>query len=163
VNQNSLGEVIRRRRIELGWTQEHLADRIAELGDPVRQPDISRLELNKVALPRRARLEQIAEVLNLPLGELLARSGWSGAGAYFDEGDQDSRDEAEREPPHSTPLGLPKGQTAHNASVDRSIGYWRLQRALDDAHQQQERLTRIQRQVADSEQRFKELAQRRSS
>jgi transcriptional regulator with XRE-family HTH domain len=157
VNQKSLGEVIRRRRIELGWTQEHLADRIAELGDPVRQPDISRLELNKVALPRRARLEQIAEVLKLPLGELLARSGWSGAGAYFDEGDLESHDEAEREP------ALPRRPTARNAAVDRSIGYWRLQRALDDAHQQQERLTRIQRQVADSEQRFKELAQRRSS
>jgi hypothetical protein len=34
-------------------------------------------------LPRRERLERIAEVLGLPLGELLARSGWSGAREAF--------------------------------------------------------------------------------
>ena len=82
--EGTLGEVIRRRRQELGWSQEELAERASVDGDEVRQSDVSRLEAGKVALPRRARLERIAAALGLPLGDLLARSGWAGAVESFD-------------------------------------------------------------------------------
>jgi transcriptional regulator with XRE-family HTH domain len=72
----TLGAFIRRRRIELGLTQETLAEMI---GGGVRQAEISRLEHDRVTLPRRQRLEQIAAALDVPLGELLVRSGWTGA------------------------------------------------------------------------------------
>ena len=72
----TLGQVIRQRRMELGFTQEELAERI---GDGVRQAEVSRLERDRVTLPRRARLEEIARALKLPVGMLLARSGWVGA------------------------------------------------------------------------------------
>ncbi len=50
------------------------------MGDGVRQAEISRLERDRVTLPRRQRLEQIARALDVPIGELLVRSGWAGAG-----------------------------------------------------------------------------------
>src|SRR5690242_9251699 len=77
----TLGDVIRRRRQQLGWSQEELAARASGPDDEVRQSDISRLELGKVGLPRRARLQRIATALDMPLGELLARSGWAAAGS----------------------------------------------------------------------------------
>ena len=70
---HSLGTFIRERRQDLGLTQDELADRI---GGSVRQADISRLEANRVALPRRKRLEAIATALEVSLGEVLIRSGW---------------------------------------------------------------------------------------
>jgi transcriptional regulator with XRE-family HTH domain len=82
--QRTLGDAIRTRRRELGWSQEDLAQRIAAHGDEAfRQSDVSRLERGKVTLPRRERLEHIAAVLELSLGELLARSGWTGATSAF--------------------------------------------------------------------------------
>ena len=72
----TLGAFIRRRRLELGLTQETLAEMI---GGGVRQAEISRLEHDRVMLPRRHRLEQIATALDVPIGELLVRSGWTGA------------------------------------------------------------------------------------
>lgn len=72
----TLGQVIRDRRRELGWTQEGLAARVDH---GVAQSDVSRLERGKIMLPRRQRLERIAAALELPLGVLLARSGWAGA------------------------------------------------------------------------------------
>ena len=72
----TLGKFIQRRRVELGLTQEQLAERV---GGGVRQAEISRLEHDRVTLPRRQRLEQIARALDVPIGELLARSGWVGA------------------------------------------------------------------------------------
>jgi transcriptional regulator with XRE-family HTH domain len=72
----TLGRFIRRRRIELGLTQEQMASLI---GDAVRQSEVSRLENDRILLPRRERLERIATVLQVPLGELLVRSGWAGA------------------------------------------------------------------------------------
>jgi len=71
----TLGETIRARRLELGLTQEHLAGR---MGYSVRQAEISRLEHDRVTLPRRERLEQLAKALDLELGVLLASSGWVG-------------------------------------------------------------------------------------
>jgi transcriptional regulator with XRE-family HTH domain len=73
----SLGVVVRERRLELGWTQEQLAEQISIYGEYVRQSEISRLENGWVQLPRRERLEKLAAALDLPLGELLARSGWA--------------------------------------------------------------------------------------
>ena len=79
----TLGETIRARRVELGWTQQELAVRIAGMGEICHQSDVSRLERGRVGLPRRARLERIAAALDLAVGDLLARSGWAGADAAF--------------------------------------------------------------------------------
>ena len=73
----SLGHYIQERRRELGLTQEQLAEAI---GDNVKQSDVSRLERNKITLPRRERLEQLAMALEVSLGDLLARTGWLTAG-----------------------------------------------------------------------------------
>ena len=80
---STLGEAIRTRRIELGLTQEQLAEK---LGDGVRQAEISRLEHDAVTLPRRERMERLASALDLPLGLLLASSGWTGAEQVFPPG-----------------------------------------------------------------------------
>ena len=77
----TLGQLIQQRRKELDLTQEELAERV---GDGVRQSDISRLEHDKVALPRRSRLECIASALELPIGVLLVQSGWMGASPESD-------------------------------------------------------------------------------
>jgi transcriptional regulator with XRE-family HTH domain len=78
-DRRTLGEAIKARRLELGLSQEELARRMIDRGDlTFRQSDVSRLERGKVALPHRDRLEHMAAVLGISLGELLARSGWSG-------------------------------------------------------------------------------------
>ena len=71
--RQTLGQVIRARRLALGLTQEELAERI---GDGVRQAEVSRLECDRVSLPRRRRLTRIASALELSVGELLASAGW---------------------------------------------------------------------------------------
>lgn len=71
----TLGSFIRRRRQELDLTQEELANLV---GDNTRQADISRLENDRVSLPRRARLEALAKALQVSPGLLLAKSGWEG-------------------------------------------------------------------------------------
>jgi transcriptional regulator with XRE-family HTH domain len=68
-----LGNFVRERRQELGLTQEQLAERI---GETVRQAEISRLENNRISLPRRERLTAIAAALEVSLGELLVKTGW---------------------------------------------------------------------------------------
>jgi transcriptional regulator with XRE-family HTH domain len=78
-DRQTLGETIKARRRELGWSQEELARRMIGHGDlTFRQSDVSRLERGKVGLPHRERVEHLAAVLGLSLGEILARSGWSG-------------------------------------------------------------------------------------
>ncbi|MDP9365390.1 MAG: helix-turn-helix domain-containing protein [Chloroflexota bacterium] len=78
----TLGAAIEARRRELGWTLEEWANRVVDAGgEGFRQSDVSRLERGKVGLPRRDRLGRVAVALGLPLGELLARSGWAGAEA----------------------------------------------------------------------------------
>lgn len=76
-NTPTFGRIIRERRIELGLTQEELAERV---GDSVRQSDISRIERGYVSLPRRGRLEALAEALDLSPGYLLMQSGWMSEG-----------------------------------------------------------------------------------
>lgn len=69
----SLGEAIRLRRLELGMSQEELAERI---GPDVRQSDVSRLERGKILFPRLERLNQIAAALGMSIGALLIEAGW---------------------------------------------------------------------------------------
>lgn len=69
----SLGEAIRLRRLELGMSQEELAERIAP---DMRQSDVSRLERGKILFPRRERLSQIASALGVSVGVLLIEAGW---------------------------------------------------------------------------------------
>src|SRR5215204_5348688 len=69
----SLGEAIRLRRLELGMSQEELAERI---GPDVRQSDVSRLERGKILFPRLERLNQIAAALGMTIGALLTEAGW---------------------------------------------------------------------------------------
>ncbi len=69
----TLGALIRERREALGLTQEQLAGRV---GEGIRQSEISRLEHDRVSLPRRERLEQIANGLDLSIGDLLVLTGW---------------------------------------------------------------------------------------
>lgn len=76
----TLGAIVESRRRELGLSQEDLAERI---GDGITQSQLSRLERGGVKLPRRERMERIAAALDLPLGELLARSGWAEAETHI--------------------------------------------------------------------------------
>jgi len=64
-------------------SQEDLAVRVSDQGSDITQADVSRIELGKVALPRRQRLEHLAAALELSLGELLEASGWVGAVERF--------------------------------------------------------------------------------
>lgn len=74
-----LGETLRARRIELGLSQERLAEMISSDDEMVTQADISRLETGRVKLPRYERLLRLSRALGLLPGDLLARSGWAGA------------------------------------------------------------------------------------
>lgn len=74
--EKTLGQFIRERRMDLRLTQEQLAARV---GEGVRQAEISRLEQDRVSLPRRQRLEAIAAALDVSIGDLLVTTGWIGA------------------------------------------------------------------------------------
>jgi transcriptional regulator with XRE-family HTH domain len=89
---HTLGTFIRERRQDLGLTQEELAERV---GDGVRQAEISRLENNRISMPRRTRLVALARALEVSLGDLLIRSGWITEDQRADipeDGSQDSLD-----------------------------------------------------------------------
>jgi transcriptional regulator with XRE-family HTH domain len=93
----TLGTVIRTRRMEMGWTQEDLAKRV---DGGIRQSEISRLETGHVALPRHERLECIARALGLPVGELLELAGWDGANdAFASEVNRQDHPDLSREQP----------------------------------------------------------------
>ena len=123
----TLGKAIRERRIELGWSQEELAARAStDRGQEIRQSDVSRLERDKVGLPRRERLELIAAALGLPLGELLVRSGWAGADVALRRAEQLSHP-AEPPPapapatgPASAPPSTPEPSPRLRAAIDRA-------------------------------------------
>lgn len=78
----SLGATVRRLRLahRPRMTQTDLADAI---GGAMTQGDVSNLERGGVALPRRPRLERIAQIFDLSLGELLALSGWNDADRHL--------------------------------------------------------------------------------
>ena len=71
--ERKLGNFVRERRLELGLSQEALAERV---GDSVRQAEISRIENDRVHLPRRERMAALAEALEVTLGDLMVKSGW---------------------------------------------------------------------------------------
>jgi transcriptional regulator with XRE-family HTH domain len=79
----------------LGLTQEQLAELISSRDEFVRQTDISKIERGQIRLPRRARLERLAKALEMPLGQLLAASGWAGAEDEFS--DQDTPGETDHD------------------------------------------------------------------
>lgn len=138
----SLGETIRRRRIELGWSQEHLAAQASGGGDEVRQSDISRLECGRVGLPRRARLQRIAAALGLTPGDLLARSGWAGA----DLSSVAAPAEPENRPAPPAPTARPSPAAEPWARGDDAGRLaQRLRRVIDDAEQTRARSAQILR------------------
>ncbi|HEU0114813.1 MAG TPA: helix-turn-helix transcriptional regulator [Thermomicrobiales bacterium] len=131
-----MGDVVRRRRLELGWSQEELAARVSDADDEVRQSDISRLELGKVGLPRRARLQRIAAALGMPLGELLARSGWAMAGDFEPGANFQRRGPAAPEAPRDR-FAAPSASAApwlgSPAAVGVAVTRLRLQDAIAEA------------------------------
>ena len=144
----TLGEAIRARRLELGWSQEQLAARINDAGDDCHQSDVSRLERGKVGLPRRARLERIAVALDLPLGELLARSGWANAEVAFKETFSPAPVQSERPSAAANATSLsaraPVGHQAAGTPRDRTtdltaVSVTRLRAAVDQARATQAR------------------------
>jgi transcriptional regulator with XRE-family HTH domain len=97
--QRSLGTAILQRRMELGLTQAALAERVATCGDwGFRQSDISRLERGIVTLPHFTRMRSLAAALELPVGELLAKSGWTGAEGAFPTTDVQRPGQSHAEP-----------------------------------------------------------------
>ena len=140
----SLGEAIRTRRLELGWSQEELAERI---GDGVRQADVSRLERGRVTLPRRQRLERIAAALGMSPGELLARSGWAGADvAFAPPAAVDDRPEQVSQPVERLPVPPPASRPAVSPH---------LQTAIDRAHELQAWSSDVLRRSAATRERLK--------
>jgi transcriptional regulator with XRE-family HTH domain len=100
-----LGQVVRDGRRARGWTQETLA---LKIDDGIAQSDVSRLERDQITLPRRGRLERIAGALGIPLGELLASSGWAEAERFFIPPSDDRASPEERgAQPASVPPGAP--------------------------------------------------------
>jgi transcriptional regulator with XRE-family HTH domain len=68
---NSFGELIARRRKELGLTQTDLAGRIkGRSGEPVSQQRITDIEHDRFGVPRRPILEQLARALKLDIDVL---------------------------------------------------------------------------------------------
>lgn len=65
----TLGEIIRERREELGFSQDEFA---ARLGGQSRPSDVQRLESMHIFMPSWIRLQHIAETLDLSVEELLA-------------------------------------------------------------------------------------------
>ena len=142
--RSTLGVVIRRRRLELGWTQEELAERISADGEYVRQSEISRIENGKIDLPRRERLARIATVLDLPLGELLSRSGWADANQHFDERVVDERaappkpNQVKQRPASDPARVITRRQTNGTNSTSMDA----LRRAMSTMHDESARLAR---------------------
>lgn len=74
-NPGTLGHYVRQRRSALKMSQQELADRIEELGGKMKQGDVSDLELSD-SLPRPAKMQQLAQALEVPLGKLYAEAGF---------------------------------------------------------------------------------------
>lgn len=81
--RRTLGELIRTHRLQRGWSQTELGDRV---GQGMTQSDVSKLERGAVDLPHRKRMEALADVMGLSLGKLLAASGWDDADTLVADG-----------------------------------------------------------------------------
>jgi transcriptional regulator with XRE-family HTH domain len=121
---SSLGRFIRKRRLELGLSQEQLAERI---GDTMRQAGVSRLEGDRVVQPRRARLIAIAAALEVSLGELFVRTGWIEDGVPLETitrlvagPDGPTADTLDGIPPHTLAAMLERAG-AVQASLDHAL------------------------------------------
>lgn len=67
-----LGNLIRRKRAEKGWSQAELARRIVDAtGHAIKQSDISRIERGDISLPRFERLAAFSLVLDIPVSDLI--------------------------------------------------------------------------------------------
>jgi transcriptional regulator with XRE-family HTH domain len=66
----SLGEWIRRRRKELGFSQQELADRMVELGGKYEQSDVSKQEVPGTKIPRPRGMRTLAFALEVSVDEL---------------------------------------------------------------------------------------------
>ena len=143
----TLADLIRQRRIELHLTQEQLADRI---GLGTRQADVSRLERGRVGLPRRERLERVAAALELPLGELLVRSGWAGAD-LLDRSIPDVVAEPDAPTPRNDSIAqsvLPSAPSWDELSDDRGKRSARLRAAMDRSYEVAQRAFDAQQRAA---------------
>src|SRR5690349_3059164 len=72
----NFGEIIRQARIQHGWDQAELAQRLGS----VRQQAVSRWE-NGTSRPRRAMVAQLADLLDLDVAVLLLAADYPGATA----------------------------------------------------------------------------------
>lgn len=145
VSTLSLADAVRRRRRELGLTQEQLAERISADGEYVRQSEISRIERGQVTLPRRERLERLARALEMTLGELLECSGWNGAAERFDEPPPPAVaapavPAPAPAPPRPRPVLVSTGVTTRAGAIREQREA--LQRAMDALASERERLER---------------------
>jgi transcriptional regulator with XRE-family HTH domain len=141
-----LGTFIRERRQDLGLTQEELAERI---GDTVRQAEVSRLENNRIAMPRRERLTAVAAALDVSLGELLVRTGWMDAAEGADLNALDAA--AVLEAPEAI-AQVPDTEAATELETIRvalDTALTMLARTSDALGQTQEALSTLQRLVED--------------
>ena len=73
MKETAFGDYLRKRRADLGLSQEDVANLI---GGTASQAEVSRLERGMVAMPRRSRMEELAAALDVTLGDLLVNSGW---------------------------------------------------------------------------------------
>lgn len=117
--------------MELGLTQEELAERV---GEGVRQSEISRLEHGRVTLPRRHRLEQIAAALDVSMGDLMVRTGWMDEEnrAAVSAESEDTAGAGARDP---EAIGAPSLQAAADAVADAQELVAQSADALDAAEQ----------------------------
>jgi transcriptional regulator with XRE-family HTH domain len=71
--KRNLGLTVRQRRLELGLSQVQLAER---MGTNSQQADVSRIERGFLPWPRPELLQLLAHALEMPVLELITRSGW---------------------------------------------------------------------------------------
>lgn len=70
--QSALGKLVEQRRKRLGLSKPELAWRLSqELNKKIDHTYVVRIESGAIGRPARARLEALAKVLELPVGELL--------------------------------------------------------------------------------------------
>jgi len=70
MTDRSLGDIIRTRRLQLGWTQGELAERVGKS-----QRWVSNLELGSVGQSRIATLKALANALSLDIEDLIIAAG----------------------------------------------------------------------------------------
>jgi transcriptional regulator with XRE-family HTH domain len=140
--QRSLGTAILQRRTELGLTQAALAERVATCGDwGFRQSDISRLERGIVTLPHFTRMRSLAAALELPVGELLSQSGWTGAEGAFSSHDRQPSEQNHAGPEETSDKQEPQSSQPATGSDDIQQLRQEIVRLRETVEKLQETLT----------------------